>query len=193
MHYTIAITSALTTALAVALPRTANKRETGLKFIGVNEAAAEFRPAVQGVYGTDYTWPNLSSIDGFVLQGFNTFRVNTLMERFAPQGLTSALDEWYLGNLTVTVNHITDLGAHAMIDLHNYGRYRGSIIESVDDFRKFWKAIATVYKDNDLVIFDTNNEVRSLCFLFLISPSFPPPFPPFVHSLEKEKKLLCPN
>lgn len=81
------------------------------------------------------------------------------MERIIPNKMTGTLDPNYLGNLTQTVNYITSLGAYAMIVPHNYGRYYGNVITSTSDFQTFWKTLATPYKSNSLVIFDTNNEV----------------------------------
>lgn len=55
------------------------------------------------MYGTDYTWYNLTTIDTFIAKGMNAFRINFLMERLAQSSMTAALDSAYLGNLTETV------------------------------------------------------------------------------------------
>ncbi|KAH0024947.1 endo-beta-1,4-glucanase, partial [Aureobasidium melanogenum] len=107
-----------------------------LQFIGVNEAGPEFGERnIPGRLGTDYTWPDLDSISTFVNKGYNSFRVNFLMERLVPNEMTGSLDAAYLNNLTQTVDGITKLGAYAIIVPHNYE-----------------------FKDNEKVIFDTNNE-----------------------------------
>ncbi|KAF7191375.1 putative endo-beta-1,4-glucanase B [Pseudocercospora fuligena] len=159
------ITFVLSTS-TLAAPHKFNKRasnETKLQFIGINESGPEFGEAnLPGTYGTDYTWPNLTSIDTFISKGFNTFRINTLMERMVPDKMTGTLDEAYMGNLTETVNYITSKKAFAMIVPHNYGRYYDSIIESTSDFKTFWTTIATPYANNSLVIFDTNNEYHDM-------------------------------
>jgi endoglucanase len=63
-----------------------------------------------------------------------------------------------------------------MIVPHNYGRYYDKIITDVAGMQKFWKTLATPYKDNQYVIFDTNNECMFYPFLLLLTPyttSFP--------------------
>ena len=130
-----------------------------LQFVGINESGPEFGESnIAGRLGTDYTWPDLGSVGTFVNKGYNSFRVNFLMERLVPNKMTGSLDAAYLRNLTETVDGITKLGAYAIIVPHNYGRYYGEIITSTKDFGAFWKTVATRFKDNKKVIFDTNNE-----------------------------------
>ena len=49
-----------------------------------------------------------------------------------------------------------------MIVPHNYGRYYDKIITDTAGMKAFWKTLATPYKDNANVIFDTNNECKNL-------------------------------
>jgi endoglucanase len=92
----------------------------------------------------------------------NTFRVSFSMERLAINSLTDAFESRYLANLTETINHITSLGAYAVLDPHNYGRYKGSVITNVNAFGTFWERLATAFKSNSRVVFDTNNEYNSM-------------------------------
>lgn len=84
------------------------------------------------------------------------------MERLTQTSLTGSLDANYLSNLTSVVNHITSAGAYAVLDPHNYGRYSGSIITDTSAFQTWWKNVATQFKSNAKVIFDTNNEYYGL-------------------------------
>jgi endoglucanase len=84
------------------------------------------------------------------------------MERLTPNTLTGAFDPMYLGNLTEQVNYITGKGAYAMIQPHNYGRFYGKIITDTAGFKTWWQNVAAEYKDNDLVVFDTNNEFHDM-------------------------------
>jgi hypothetical protein len=59
---------------------------------------------------------------------------------------------------TQVVDHITKKGAWAMIVPHNYGRYYGKVITDVAGFQAYWKTLATAFKSDSKVIFDTNNE-----------------------------------
>ncbi|KAF7789792.1 hypothetical protein EIP86_000738 [Pleurotus ostreatoroseus] len=129
---------------------------TKFQFFGVNESGAEFgNQNIPGVLGTDYTWPSPSSIDFFVEQGFNTFRVPFLMERLSPpaQGLTGSFDATYLSGLKTIISYITGKGAYALVDreylpiafpsamgccaefglAHNFMIYNGATITSTSE------------------------------------------------------------
>ncbi|KAF5327666.1 hypothetical protein D9619_004867 [Psilocybe cf. subviscida] len=138
---------------------------TKFKFFGVNESGAEFGDGkIPGVLGTDYTWPSPSSIDYFVSQGFNAFRIPFKLERLAPLsgGITGSFDQTYLSGLTTIVNYITNKGAYALIEPHNYMRYNNNVISSTSDFATFWKNLANQFKSNSKVIFDIMNEPNGI-------------------------------
>ena len=60
------------------------------------------------------------------------------------------------------VDYITGKGAYAMIQPHNYGRFYGNIINDTAGFGTWWKNVASQYKSNTLVVFDTNNEYHDM-------------------------------
>ncbi len=84
------------------------------------------------------------------------------MERLAPGTLTGTFDSGYLNNLTTVINGITNAGAYAILDPHNYGRYYGNIITDTNAFGTFWKNLAAKFASNSRVIFDTNNEYHDM-------------------------------
>ncbi|RDW76351.1 glycoside hydrolase family 5 protein [Aspergillus mulundensis] len=132
-------------------------------WFGVNEAGAEFgQDTYPGELGTHYIWPDLGTIATLKNEGMNIFRVAFSMERLVPDSLTGPVATEYFDDLVETVNGITALGAYAVIDPHNFGRYYGNVITSTDDFAAFWTIIATEFASNDLVIFDTNNEYHTM-------------------------------
>ncbi|KAG6851092.1 hypothetical protein H0H93_000972 [Arthromyces matolae] len=134
---------------------------TKFKFFGVSESGAEFGSGkIPGVLGTDYTWPSPSSIDYFVADGFNTFRVPFMMERLSPpaNGLTGAFDSTYLSGLTTASNPILANDQSHSHAAHNYMRYNGNIITSSSDFNTWWTNLAAQFKSNSKVIFDLQNE-----------------------------------
>lgn len=90
------------------------------------------------------------------------FRVAFAMERLVPNTLTNSLEAKYLANLTTTVNAITNAGAYAILDPHNFGRYYGNIITDTTAFQSFWNKVATQFKSNSKVVFDTNNEYHDM-------------------------------
>ncbi|PWY95434.1 glycoside hydrolase [Aspergillus sclerotioniger CBS 115572] len=148
-------------AQAWASPRA--KRASSFKWFGSNVSGAEFGQGnIPGTLGTDYIWPSASDITPLVNAGMNIFRVPFLMERLVPDNLTGEADATYMADLKATVKTITDLGAYAVVDPHNFGRYYGEIITSTSDFGAFWTTVAKEFTDNDLVIFDTNNEYHDM-------------------------------
>ncbi|KAF2833809.1 endoglucanase precursor [Ophiobolus disseminans] len=139
------------------------KRQSKLKWFGINESGAEFgEKNFTGVYGKEFIWYDFKAIDQSIAQGMNMFRLNFLMERLTPKTLTGAFDPAYLGNLTEQVKYITGKGKYAMIQPHNYGRFYGNIITDTAGFKTWWQNVAAIYKDNDLVVFDTNNEYHDM-------------------------------
>ncbi|PYI05518.1 glycoside hydrolase, partial [Aspergillus sclerotiicarbonarius CBS 121057] len=139
------------------------KRASSFLWFGSNESGAEFgQTNIPGTLGTDYIWPAASDIQPLVNAGMNIFRVPFLMERLVPDNMTGAADATYMADLKATVKTITDLGAYAVVDPHNFGRYYGEIITSPSDFGAFWTTVASEFVDNELVVFDTNNEYHDM-------------------------------
>ncbi|KAF8896326.1 endoglucanase [Infundibulicybe gibba] len=138
---------------------------TKFKYFGVNESGAEFgNTKIPGVLGTDYTWPSPSSIDYFMGQGFNTFRIPFQLERLSPPatGLTGAFDATYLNGLKTIVSYITGKGGFAAIEPHNFMRYNNAVITSTADFQTWWKNLSNQFKSNGNVIFDIMNEPHDI-------------------------------
>ncbi|KAI9658343.1 MAG: Endoglucanase gh5-1 [Bathelium mastoideum] len=146
----------LSAAAFIAAPASA------LQFLGVSESVAEFGTAIPGVWGKDFYFPDNDTISTLIGQGFNLFRVPFMMERMAVGSITANLQGPYFYNYSGTIDYITSKGAYAVIDPHNYGRYDGNIITSTSDFGTFWKNLATPFKGNSKVIFDTNNEYHDM-------------------------------
>jgi endoglucanase len=133
------------------------------RFFGVDESVAEFGyEDYPGVWGKHFRFPDNAAMQTLINEGFNTFRVPFLMERMAVSSLSSSFDARYLANLTETVNYITSRGKYAVIDPHNYGRYKGAVITDLAAFKTFFKNLATAFKGNDRVVFDTNNEYHDM-------------------------------
>ncbi|KFH48504.1 Endo-beta-1,4-glucanase A-like protein [Hapsidospora chrysogenum ATCC 11550] len=132
---------------------------TGQEFVftGANQAGAEFgEKNIPGQLDKDYTWPALGEA------GMNTFRVAFKMERLVPGELSGPVNETYWEGLQTTVDYITGKGYYAVLDPHNYGRYYEQVITDVEGFGAWWTTVATRFADNELVIFDTNNEYHDM-------------------------------
>jgi len=170
MHFTTLFSCALTLTGVLGLPSLAPKtgisvikKRKNFMFAGVNESGAEFGSSnLPGTLGTDYTWPLTSSVDTLMGKGFNIFRIPFLMERMVPSTLYSSIAATYLSDLETLVNHITSNGGYAAICAQNFGRYNGNVITDTSGFGTFWKTVATQFKSNGNVIFDTNNEFHDM-------------------------------
>ncbi|KIM39800.1 glycoside hydrolase family 5 protein [Hebeloma cylindrosporum] len=157
--------STVTSTTSAPGPTVCPGTRTKFKYFGVNQSGAEFGGASwPGVLGTNYIWPSPSSIDFFIGQGFNTFRIPFQQERLTPPayGLTGAFDQTYLNGLKTIVNYVTNAGAYAVIDPHNYMRYNNAVITSTSDFQTWWKNLASEFKNNSKVIFDVMNEPNGI-------------------------------
>lgn len=72
--------------------------------------------------------------------------------------MTGTVNETYAAGLDEIVKFITDQGAYAVVDPHNFGRYYSEIITDVAGFGAWWTTVAKRYATNEKVVFDTNNE-----------------------------------
>ncbi|KAJ6032218.1 hypothetical protein N7540_002950 [Penicillium herquei] len=162
MRYTLLLTAGAA-GLALAAPYAHSKRDSSFVWFGVSESCAEFGSGnIPGVLGTDYIWPDTSTIQTLIDEGMNVFRVPFLMERLVPDTLTSTPDATYLADLKSTVEYITSAGAHAIFYSHiNFNNSYGEIITSTSDFAAFWTTVASEFSSNENVIFDTNNEFNT--------------------------------
>jgi endoglucanase len=63
-----------------------------MKWFGINESGAEFgEKNFTGVYGKEFTWYDLNTIDKFMAEGMNMFRLNfckSLYVHFLRSGLS---------------------------------------------------------------------------------------------------------
>ncbi|KAK4541904.1 hypothetical protein LTR36_007268 [Oleoguttula mirabilis] len=154
--------------------------ESGGEF-GVYSADAVNGTGLPGRFGVDYAFLNASTLDIWVDQNkINTFRVAFLLERMCPlaYGLGARFNETYFGYYNDAIEAITNKGAYAILDPHNYMRYNdpsqqpatGSVIGNTTDpaaattaqFQKFWQELAGRYKKNPNVIFGIMNEPHDM-------------------------------
>jgi len=113
--------------------------------MGINLAGAEFAPSVlPGVEGIEYKFPTSIQIEKYMRTGFGAIRLPILWERIQPE-LYGDLHEQYVRSIERVARDAERVGVKVVIDLHNYGRYRGKIVGVDIDgaaFRDVWKRIA---------------------------------------------------
>lgn len=132
------------------------------QMVGVNLAGAEFNnKKIPGRYAFDYIWPTADEISRYSSAGFTVIRVPFLWERLQPE-LNGPLQSSEVKYLDTVIDAAQKNNVRIVIDPHNYGSYKGSLIGSdlvtVDHFQDFWRRVADRYKNYPNVIFGLMNE-----------------------------------
>jgi len=140
--------------------------ETHLALKGVNLAGAEFNSAkLPGVLNKDYIYPTPAEIDYFASAGANTIRLPFRWERIQPT-LLGALDPGELQQLNTVVAKTKARALCLILDVHNYGTYRGKAIGTSDvpseAFVDLWTRLAVEFGTNATVAFGLMNEPHKL-------------------------------
>ncbi|KAK5109357.1 hypothetical protein LTR62_007127 [Meristemomyces frigidus] len=161
-----------------------------IHYAGIDESGGEFGvysptatngTGLPGRFGVDYAFLNASTVPIWVEQNrINTFRVAFLLERMCPlaYGLGARFNETYFAEYNAAITAITNEGAYAILDPHNYMRYNdpsqqpatGSVIGDKTDpsaattkqFEEFWHELASRYVFNPYVIFEIMNEPHDM-------------------------------
>ena len=114
-----------------------------------------------GVYGKDFVYPKPEEVAYFTAKGMNVFRIPVLWERLQP-ALRGPLDAGELSRLSRLIDDVRQHGAATIIDVHDYGRYRGVTIGDGDvtaaAFKDLWIRLAQRFGRDDTVLFGLMNE-----------------------------------
>ncbi|HEY4316387.1 MAG TPA: glycoside hydrolase family 5 protein [Herbaspirillum sp.] len=134
----------------------------GKQLVGVNLTGAEFASGkLPGTIFKDYVYPDPADMRHFQAQGMNTFRLPFLWERVQPQ-LFGELDAGELKRLGDTVAAAGAMNACVILDVHNFGQYRGNPIGSAevprDAFVDLWMRLLAAFPDTQHVAFGLMNE-----------------------------------
>jgi endoglucanase len=132
---------------------------------GVNLAGAEFNAnKIPGRANFDYAYPNADVAAPFIAAGMKAVRVPMLWERLQP-ALGADFDQGELDRLDQTIATLKPFQM-VVIDVHNYGYYRGRRLDSApelgDGFAAFWATLAKHYKGRGTVAFGLMNEPHDL-------------------------------
>jgi endoglucanase len=135
-------------------------RPTLLPMRGINLASGEFAPdQIPGIYNKDYKYPGERAAAPFVAMGMNTVRVPVLWERLQPNPL-APLDEKEMARIDQMIARLGGFST-IIIDLHNYGRYRGVVLDrgtGAQVLSDFWSRMARRYGNSRSVAFGIMNE-----------------------------------
>jgi endoglucanase len=129
-------------------------------FRGINLSGAEFGK-LDGVPFKDYTYPSAETVSYFANKGFDTVRLPFLWERLQPV-LMKPFDKDETNRLKEAVALIRSHEMRVILDPHNYARYRNQIVGSNEvpnaAFGDFWARLASLYPNENDVIFGLMNE-----------------------------------
>jgi endoglucanase len=136
-----------------------------MPYRGVNLAGGEFGSALPGVEGSDYTFPTHAEVDYFIGKRLNTFRVGFKWERMQ-HSANGELDATYFSRLEDVVTYATSKGAYVILNPHNFARYYGKVVGSVEVpkevFADFWRRVSSRFKANPKVLFNLVNEPHDM-------------------------------
>lgn len=132
------------------------------RLLGVNLSGAEIGlDKLPGILNKDYIYPTLSELSYFQSIGVNVIRLPIRWERIQPV-LFDPLSATEVGYIQATLTTAKALGFCVILDVHNYGVYRGEIIGSTAvperAFTDLWLRIAGAFPDLDNVAFGLMNE-----------------------------------
>lgn len=134
-------------------------------FAGVNLATGGFAPErIPGVYGHDYRYPDAQTAAPFVAMGMNAFRLPVLWERLQPVAL-GPLDQTELARVDQSIAGLGGI-AVVIVDLHNYARYRGEMLDGSDAsaarLADVWQRLAMHYRQSPRIAFGLMNEPHDI-------------------------------
>jgi endoglucanase len=138
----------------------------GERLYGVNLAGAEYNAAqLPGVVFKDYVYPDPEELHYFHSIGMNAFRLPVRWERLQPK-LLGDLDAAELHRVQDVVALAHKLKSCVILDVHNFGEYRGKPIGSADvpasAFIDLWQRLLTAFPEPADVAFDLMNEPSKL-------------------------------
>ncbi len=119
---------------------------SGIDLVGVNFGSGVFDPGtVPGIYNKGYTYADESYYKRHAGLGFKLVRLGFLWERIQPK-LGTELDAAELARIKLSLDHAQKYGIKVILDMHNYYRYYGKVINSPEvpreQFAETWRKIA---------------------------------------------------
>lgn len=129
----------------------------GINFPGP-AIAAHVQP---GQINVNYHFPSEGDIKAYSEFGFKIIRLAISWERLQPE-LGEPFDADYLARMDKFMQQAQKYGVVVLLDVHNYGRYKGELIGSeavpIEAFETLWSGIAQHYKSQNNLMFGLMNE-----------------------------------
>lgn len=117
---------------------------------GVSLCGAEFgETVIPGSAGTHYTWNSAATYRYFAEKGLPLIRLPVLWERLQPEPY-GALEPCYLGGLYDNLGWAAACGCRVIVDVHNFGRYRGRRVGAAE-LSDLWVRLSAALADEPAV------------------------------------------
>lgn len=118
--------------------------------LGINLAGAEFgENHLPGVVNRDYTWCSEATFRYFASRGFTLVRFPVLWERLQPSP-GGALAGAYVDGLRRMAALAAAAGSRLIVDVHNFGRYAGSVAPAAL-LADLWVRLSAEFRDDTAV------------------------------------------
>lgn len=109
----------------------------------------------------NYHFPSAADIKTYADFGFRIIRLAIIWERLQPE-LGQPFAQDYLARIDAFVEQAGKANLKVVLDVHNYGKYKGQLIGSQAvsnaDFAALWQTLATHYRDQSHLLFGLMNE-----------------------------------
>lgn len=138
-------------------------QSASLPLVQINVAGAAFgEQVVPGVLGYNYFFPTMENLEQWRIRHVKVIRFPILWERLQPR-LNGEFDPAYAALIDTFLTQVNQKGMSAILDLHNYGAYRGKVLGSsevpLSAYRDLWSRIAgRWHTKNGLHGYDLMNE-----------------------------------
>lgn len=143
-----------------------NAEHKGIDLVGINMSGANFAPHITpGKVGTNYFYPEKKYFKYYADKNIRLIRFPFIWER-----LQHDLDKSANFDQIRLIKRTLDFAAwndqKVILDMHNYGRYKGQLIGShnvpYEAYADIWRKIAETFKDHPALLgYDIMNEPHS--------------------------------
>jgi endoglucanase len=150
-------------SLAQAQP---SEKNAGIDLVGINMSGANFAPHITpGKVGTNYFYPEKKYFKYYADKNIRLIRFPFIWERLQ-HDLYKGVNFDQIRLLRRTLDFAAEHDQKIILDMHNYGRYKGKLIGSpevpYEAYASVWRKLAEEFKDHPALLgYDIMNEPHS--------------------------------
>ncbi|NKQ10855.1 glycoside hydrolase family 5 protein [Pseudomonas sp. SST3] len=144
----------------------ASEKNAGIDLVGINMSGANFAPHITpGKVGTNYFYPEKKYFKYYADKDIRLIRFPFLWERLQHE-LYKGVNFDQIRLLRRTLDFAAEHNQKIILDMHNYGRYKGKLIGSpevpYEAYASVWRKLAEEFKDHPALLgYDIMNEPHS--------------------------------